>query len=826
MKYLYSIPFFIALLFTNLTLSAQLASGTAGGSIRGKVKTNDGQPAASVTVQLVENGKKTITNESGVFVFSNLKSGEYTIKTSSVGLQVQTQKVTVIDGEAITADFTLTESGSQLNEIVISTYKSPNNKTITTGKIAIPAKDLPQAVQIIGSQIIADQQANRLSDVLKNVNGVAYGENRGGVSGETFFARGYSLGGNNVFKNGARTSTGGMPETSTLESVEVLKGSAALLYGGVSGGAVVNMVTKKPKFENGGEVSFRTGSYDLYKPSLDLYGPITQKLAFRAIGTYEKAASYRNSVNADRIYVNPSLLYKISEKTDILLQGDYLKSDYTPDFGIGTVENKIVNIGRSAYVNAPWAYNNTNTVSSQLGVNHQFNDNWKIAVLGSLQAYNRNYFSAERPFALTSSGVAARNVTRSKTQEYTYNQQINLNGEFNTAGINHKLLVGADADQSNTTSNGFNYGPEGKATLNYGDVNLLDPTTFRGSGIEPIANNITRTKAPLYRMGVFVQDLVSLTSQFKVLAGIRYTYQKTPRTSVNNLVTNVTAPGTAVGKSEKAFSPKLALIYQPLKATSLYVSYANNLIANTGLDIYGSTLDPSIVDQYEAGIKNDFLDGKLSANVTAYSIKNNNFAQQALVKADGTGNGDTNVKELNGKTLSNGVEFDLTGTIFPGLNFIAGYSYNFIRYTETRDKTVITYDAPTVANPNAKAIVTVGGTVEGQRLVGTTKNTANGSLFYTLQDGKLRGLKVGASAYYTGNRNGGYNDTKTQTASRLIPLSDFTTFDLSAGYSWKKLSLLAKISNLTNELNYFAHENYSINPIAPRQFITTLGYRF
>ena len=826
MKSFYSIIILTAFLLSNLSGSAQLAAGLGNGSIRGKIKTIDGQPAASVTVQLVENNKKTLTNESGAFAFNNLKSGEYTIKTSSVGLQVQTQTVVVTDGKVSTADFTLTENGSELHEIVISSYKSPNSKSISTGKIAIPSRDLPQAVQIIGAQIIADQQANRLSDVLKNVNGVAYGENRGGVSGETFFARGYSLGGNNVFKNGARTSTGGMPETSTLESVEVLKGSAALLYGGVSGGAVVNMVTKKPKFENGGEVSFRTGSYDLYKPSLDLYGPISKNLAFRAIGTYEKAASYRNSVHADRVYVNPSLLYKVSEKTEILLQGDYLKSDYTPDFGIGTIDNKIVNIGRGSYINAPWAYNNTNTVSTQLNVNHQFNEFWKINVLGSLQSYNRDYYSAERPFA-NPAGLALRNVTRSKTEEFSYNQQINLNGEFNTGGINHKLLVGADADQSKTTSNGFVYGPSGVATFNYGSVNLLDPSTFAGTGIQPEANNISRTKAPIYRMGAFIQDLVSLTDQFKVLAGIRYTFQKTPATSINSLVTNTTAKGTAVGKTEKAFSPKLALIYQPLKTTSLYVSYANNLIANTGLDIYGATLVPSLVDQYEAGIKNDFLDGKLSANVTAYSIKNSNFAQQALIKADGTGNGDTNVKELNGKTLSDGIEFDLTGTIIPGLNFLAGYSYNFIRYTETRDKTTITYDVPvTVANPTGKATSIVGGTIEGQRLVGTTKNTANASLFYTLQEGKLRGLKLGASAYYTGNRNGGYNDTKTQTASRLIPLSDFTTFDLSGGYSWKKLSLLAKISNITNELNYFVHENYSINPIAPRQFITTLGYRF
>src|SRR5699024_2772427 len=123
--------------------------------------------------------------------------GEYTIKTSSVGLQVQTQKVTVTDGQSSTVEFTLLESGSQLDEIVISNYKSTNAKSINTGKVAIASRDLPQAVQIIDSKIISDQQANRLSDVLKNVNGVALGANRGSV-GENFYARGYSLGANNV----------------------------------------------------------------------------------------------------------------------------------------------------------------------------------------------------------------------------------------------------------------------------------------------------------------------------------------------------------------------------------------------------------------------------------------------------------------------------------------------------------------------------------------------------------------------------------------------------------------------------------------------------
>ena len=813
----YNMTFFTKILSV-ITISAfligNLQAQTKLGSISGYIKTSDGKPAAYVNIALKHTNKTTQTDENGYYSIKNIDAGNYILKISAVGTITKEQSIKFTNGEQVNLAISITESSSQLNEVAITGYKTPNKKPVNLGKIAIAPIDLPQSVQIIGNQIITDQQSNRLSDVLKNVNGVAYGSNRGGVSGETFFARGYSLGANNLFKNGSRVSSGGMPETSTLESVEVLKGSAALLYGGVTGGAVVNMVTKKPKFEFGGELTMRSGSYSLYKPTGDIYGPISKKLAFRLIGTFEDAGSYRNNVNAQRSYVNPSLLYKINEKTDIIIQGDYLKSDYTPDFGIGTVNNKIINIGRATYLNAPNAYNKTSTITSQLNIDHKFNTNWRLNVVANLQAYNRNYYSAERPFA-NASGIAARNLTRSKTAEFTYNEQINLNGNFKTGSIVHILLIGADADQSRTITNGFVY-PGGATSFNYGNINLLNLNSINNSAALPETTTISQTFAPIYRMGTFVQDLIALNDQFKVLAGLRYTFQKTPRTVTTTLATGAkTLSNNVIGKSkiETAFSPKFGLIYQPLKTTSLYVSYANNFISNTGIDIYNAPLDPSIVDQYEAGVKNDLFGGRLSANLTAYKILNNKFAQQALLKADGTPNSDTNVKELGGKTASEGIEFDLTGTIIKGLNFIAGYSYNFIRYTETLDKRTI-------------GTTTIGGIVEGQRLVGTTKNTANGTLFYTFQNGGVKGLKLGASAYYTGNRNGGYNDSKTGSASRLIPLTAFTTFDFSAGYTWKKLSLLGKISNIDNEINYFAHENYSINPIAPRQFMTTLSYKF
>ena len=801
------------------TASAQKIKAT----LLGTVKTNDGSAASHVTVSLKNISAQT--DENGRFIFRNLPPGTYQLRVSAIGIKAVSMNVQVKEGENQLNTITISESSSQLNEVAVHAYKSLNEKPTNLGKVAIPPRDLPQSVQVIGSQVIQDQQVDRLGDVMKNVNGVALGANRGGV-GENFYARGYSLGSNNIFKNGARTSIGGSPEASTLESVEVLKGSAALLYGGVTGGAVVNMVTKKPKFEHGGEVAFRTGSYGQYKPTIDVYGPVDDKFAFRIIGTGEKADSFRDHVESKRFYINPSILYKASEKTEVLFQADYLSSNYTPDFGVGSVNSQIVDFGRNKFLNTPWAYNKTNTTTMQVNANHRFNDDWKINAIASYQAYDRNYYGAERIQANTA-GIAARNLTRAKTKEFTYNQQINLTGHFQFLGIKNTLLVGVDADQSRVTSNAFNFRNQAGqivSAFNYGNVNVFDPATYLGSGYMPEAVAISRTLTPVYRYGAFIQNLFELTSKLKVLAGIRYTDQKNARTDAIALGTGIATLGAT--KFDDAFSPKFGVIYQPFKQTSAYVSYANNFIANTGTDIYFQALPPSIVDQFEAGVKNDFLGGKLSANVTYYKIINNNIAQTAELDANGNPNSNTNIKQLNGQTTSDGLEVDLSGAILPGLNFLAGYSYNFMRYTKTAPITKHTVPAPTTANPSATTTITLAGMIEDVRLVGTTKHTANATLFYTLQSGKIKGLKLGASAFYTGDRNGGWNDNKAATTLRLIPLKAFTTIDLSAGYSWRSVSLLAKVSNVTNELNYFVHENYSVNPIPPRQFLTTLSYKF
>lgn len=801
-------------LFVLLGATTFYTAANAQTTIKGQVSSNNNESISGLTVKVKD--KVTMTDSGGHFELYVPFPGSFTVEVTGVGYQRETILVSPKEEQTQLGIIVVRHSNQHIEEVEVTGYNSLNDKVLNIGKAGILDRDLPQAVQIINAQVIEDQQVNRLSDALKNANGIAMGANRGGVN-ENFYARGYSLGANNIFKNGARTNNGGSIEASTLESVEILKGSAAILYGGVTGGAVVNLVTKKPKFESGGEVSMRVGSYNQYKPIVDVYGPLSKKLAFRVVGTGEYAESYRDYVESKRVYINPSLLYQISEKSSLNFMFDYLKSDYTPDFGIGSVDGKInKEVGRNTFINTPWAYNKTNSSNGQINFEHKFSSNWDLQAIASYQQYGRDYYGSERIQA-KADGLAPRALNRTESDELTFNQQLNLRGTVMTGTIKHQILVGADADQSNTKNYAFNiYGiaslPDSVTTA-YDVINVFNPYQSGMRTEIPNADLKTRTTTDIYRYGGFVQDLISVTDQFKVLAGIRYTYQKTNNASVydyakgeTSITPNKGKDGVDMGsKVDKAWSPKLALIYQPIPTMSLYVSYANNFTSNAGYDVNYQPMGPSLIDQYEAGIKNDFFQGRLTANLTCYRIQNNKFAQ-TIIDAEGKVK-DSNMKEFTGKTASDGVELDLTGRITEGLNIIAGYSYNFMRYLETNEN----------------------GNVEGVRLVGTTAHTANGTVFYTLQHGNLKGLKLGFSTFYTGKRNAGWNNTKVnerEGVDRLIPVDPFTTFDFSAGYSYRNWSILAKVSNIGNAFNYYVHENYSVNPIPPRSFTGTLSYKF
>ena len=699
---------------------------------------------------------------------------------------------------------TVKKKGQIIEEVIITSNRI--KKTGSVVKSGISIKDLPQSVQEIGSEVIAQQQAVRLSDVVKNVNGVYVSSARGGAQ-EFFYGRGYDLSANNMFKNGFRFNSGSIPEVSSLEKVEVLKGSAALLFGNVSPGGILNMVTKMPSFKNGGEVAMQMGSYSFYKPSIDFYGPLNQSIAYRFVGSYENSESFRDVVKKERYYINPSFLFKINSRTEMVLQGDFMNDNWTPDFGTGVIGKKILDLPRNTYLGATWSNGNTKQATVSNLFTHTFNSNWKFNFNSSFQHFNRTSKGTER-VQPAADGTWNRPLGQNKNVEKIVSNQASLQVNFNTGKVKHQFFTGLDFENAYTDAYTFVFSP-----ATYGTGNVFDFENFDQGGAIPDARNSKIVKTDTKRFGVYAQDLISITDKIKVLAGLRWSWQEAQADTYDYPVAGGEVLTEGAKRKDQAFTPKAGLVYQPVTSVSLFASYANSFTPNTGTTVNGDALEASIIDQFELGVKKEFLEGKLTSNVTLYQIVNSNLAQTAEFKANGTLNTDTSIKVLSGETTSKGVEVDITAKPVEGLNIIAGYSYNDMRYTKTSG--------------------TNGSFIVGDRVVRTPATTANLSFFYTLQGGKLKGVSFGALANYIGDRFGGWNDNYVVSntgvvtfTDREIPINGYTTIDLSVGYTWKKISVLCKLSNITNELNYTLHENYSVNPIAPRQVLGSIKYKF
>lgn len=717
-----------------------------------------------------------------------------------------------------------------IEDVNIRKTGNPNKATPMSTKSNLTVMETPQPIAIVTHDIIEQQQAKQLSDVLQNVNGMYITSSRGN-SQDSFGGRGFALGNDNIFKNGSRVNSGVFPEVSGLERVEVLKGANAMLYGNTAAGGVINMITKKPRFDFGGSIGLNAGSWNSYKPTVDIYGPLTKNIAFRVNGAYEYAESFRDVVQSEKYYFNPSFLFNLSPKSQLIVEADYLKNDFTPDFGIGAIENKdksySLNTGldRSAFLGIDWQYQNVEQVSTNVTFNHKFNDNWSLNSTASYQNYTKDYFSTERVqwgYATASPNRLSWNRPLNRTyneQNYT-SAQINLNGEFNTGKINHKVLIGSDADYGvadsytyfNPTNNknygtSYFYGTNGGSDLLY----LDNPSTWTG-GSMPESQKLEKTRINTRRIGVYAQDFVSLTKQFKVIAGLRWSYIENMPSLNTKFKTGLKTEVNNSATSDQAISPKVGLVYMPNENLSVFGTYTNSFVANTGQTIYNEALKPTTVDQYEIGAKKNIWNNAVAINLSLYQIINQNSYQTALFNASGAVNSDSNFKEYVGKIRSRGVELDITGNPTSNISIIGGVSYNNSVYLDTPEKI---------------------GYVENQRLVRTPATTANLSLFYTFTQG-IKGLKIGASAYYIGDRLAGWNDTKTGSntslaarngVSRVFEIKDYTTVALSAGYEWKKFMIQAKVGNLFDVENYNVHENYSVNPITPRNFYFTLTYK-
>ncbi|HTF06525.1 MAG TPA: TonB-dependent receptor [Bacteroidia bacterium] len=766
------------------------------GTISGKVSTSDGQAGEFVIIGLKGTTIGTTANDSGNFVLNNLKPGTYTLIASFTGLEAKEQTVVVINGQTTVVNFVMNESSSVLKEVVIRAQRSVNERPVSIGKVPISPMDLPQSTSVINSAQMNQQQVLHMSDVLRNTNGVYQMGASGGYQ-EEIAGRGFAYGSSNTFKNGIRFNNAAMPEVSALERVEVLKGGNAILFGNVAAGGVLNIVTKKPVFEKGGEVTMRVGSYGLYKPTIDIYGPMNAKrtVGFRLNTTYEKAASFRESVYSNRFYVNPSFLWKVGPKTEILIEGDYLKDQRTLDNGVGAINYQLIDVPRTRFLGTSWQYFKSEQQYVAATVTHNFNSQWTLRSTTGISDFSSDLFGTTRPNAnnnfVQADGTWKRGIQRTQVDEQYYITQLDLIGKFATGPVKHTLLVGADADKYDTRTLAY-------ATItSYDTINVFDPEMYTQREDIPQLNKNTLTTAPVLRAGFYVQDLVEISQKLKVLVGARVSYIET----YSDVYSYSTGNTTHSVLYDHAISPRFGIVYQPVKTVSVFTSYTNSFTPNTGVDINGNALAPSVIDQYEAGIKTDLFHGLLSANAVVYQITNSNLAQTSLEN----GNTNSNIKEMTGEVTSRGIEVDIMSKDWNGFSLIAGYSFNETRYTKSN-----TY-------------------IVGSKLRYNPAHTANASLNYNFSAiPALKGFSAQAGMHYFGDRYAG-RSTRVQVINdsyKLIYVKAFTQVDIGVGYATQTFSVRVRCSNVFDVMSYQAHDDNSINPIAPRIFSATFGWKF
>jgi iron complex outermembrane receptor protein len=554
----------------------------------------------------------------------------------------------------------------------------------------------------------------------------------------------------------------------------------------VAAGGVLNLVTKKPKFNFGGEVSFRAGSWDMYKPSVDVYGGLSKNMAVRLNASYEQANSFRVGVSSERIYVNPSILFKLGEKTELIVEGDYLADQRTPDFGAGIINYQIVDIPRERFLGVAWSHIHSSQSSVNATLSHRLNENWTLKWMSGLRQNSSHLFSNTRPNAgslISSDGRWVRNLQKSALDENYGLSQIDLIGNLSWMGVKNQILVGIDADFYNTDTYAYDQ------FNRYDTVNVFVGPQPNARQDQPSINPFTKTMAPIRRFGIYAQDLIHLNEHWKVLAGLRYSYQQT----LSDVYTYSTGKTTSSSNFDGAFSPRLGIVFKPTLNHAVFASYSNSFALNTGVDINNQALPPSLIDQYEAGVKNDLWDGFVSVNVTAYRILNNNLAQNSLINATTY----TYVKELAGSVQSEGLEVDLMSKPIRGFSFTGGYSFNETKYVKSN-----TY-------------------IEGSLLKYNPRHTGNVGVQF-----RKNGFQMGLTTVYIGERFAG-RSTRVAVANdafRLVALPGYVQADFTAGYTFKHLAIRAKIGNLGDVANYNVHDDNSVNPIAPRNFNVTLSY--
>ncbi|QQK62050.1 TonB-dependent receptor [Shewanella sp. LC6] len=470
----------------------------------------------------------------------------------------------------------------------------------------IDLMDTPQSVNVIPDFVTDEQLATNLAEVLVNDSSVTAGTTR--WNRQVFSIRGFELdSGNGYLINGHQQWSHYVQPIETLQQVEVLKGPSSMLYGQSGPGGLVNMVTKKPTYDSMLDLGFDTDGYGSTRAQLDAGGSLNdaQSIRYRGVLVKQDTKYWREysttneNQERDRWLGYLNLEFDISD--DVLLS---VKYDHTQDkAGIdagGWLDKQGNVIGeRKTVWDAPWAFTD-NTVSN-LGADltWQMTDDWKVKVGYNDQQFNRQRFDSAPVYAADpfTKGYSIKPFDRYDDWQHK-TAYIDFTGEFELAGLEHQFLIGANyldyfyqqQIARGATQTVIPGQPVVQPDLDYHQGKLSAPSEYK-------------------YYGFYLQDLMTINEQWKLLAGVRYDEQKKD----------------GEGENSYAVSPKFGVIYSPMDNGSIYVNYSKSFTpqgaVNNEYDINNKlNLKPEYGIQYEVGTKWELFDDSLLLTAAVFDI--------------------------------------------------------------------------------------------------------------------------------------------------------------------------------------------------------------
>ncbi|MEH2015407.1 TonB-dependent siderophore receptor [Nostoc sp.] len=587
-------------------------------------------------------------------------------------------------------------------------YNVPNATTATRTDTSL--RDIPQSIQVIPNQVIKDQGVNRLQDAVRNnAPGVSqyFGQN------QSFVIRGFRQDFNliNGFRSGVRAPSD--VDLANIERIEVLRGPASVLFGQLQPGGVINTVTKQPLSEPYYNVNFTGGQFSFYRSEVDLSEPLTDdgNLRYRLNTAYQNNGSFRDFVSEQRFSVAPVLQWNISKNTTLTVDFSYTYNDPQLDYGVLALSDGslVLPINRALFYPSLDRYTEEQYQASYR-FEHKFSDNWQLrnGLSFSNTSSSGGYTYVENDFRddrfldkLYADGVSIAQ---------SYQMQTDLIGKFATGSIQHQLLVGFDLSR---TTDYFTFGNALLPTIDIFNPNYN--VTRPDVQIDNYGTTFTDT------LGIYAQDQIDITDNLHLLIGGRFDFTE----QYDSLDTFF--------QGDQAFSPRVGIVYQPIKPISLYASYSQSFNPVIGRSRTQELFEPERGNQYEVGIKAD-ITNKLSATLAAFQITKSNVLTSDPVDP-------INFSIQIGEQRSRGVEFTIGGEILPGWNIIAGYAYTDARVTEDNDIPV------------------------GELLQNVPKNAANLWTTYEIQSGDFKGLGFGFGLVFVGEQQGEFPNSNFQIPS-------------------------------------------------------------